>query len=276
MTKTEKPILISVAPNGARKTKADHPNIPLCTEDLVKTAVSCAEAGAGMMHFHIRDGACRHSLNPGHYRKTLTELEAAVGDQLLLQVTSEAAGRYSQPQQIDYMKQLAPHCLSCGLREFIRSKKDVDSASLFFNHLHQAGTLVQYILYSPAEVKWFVNLCNQGILPGNAHFLLFVFGSYTGSTNTEVPSLDHYLLPLDNHPHRVSWMVCGFGQQEFQTAEAAAARGGHVRVGFENNILRPDGRLTEDNSEQVRFMMSLALKHGRNPRKKAYAETLHV
>lgn len=269
-----KPILITSAPNGARKTKTDHPHLPISTRELVQTAVSCAEAGAGMMHFHIRDAHGRHSLEPEQYRHTLSELEAAVGDNMLLQVTSESADTYSQPEQIELMKSLAPHCLSCGLREFIRREGDLESASAFFNKLYKAGVLIQYILYTPAETAWFVKLCDQGVLPGSKHFLLFVFGRYTDQIHSE-PCLDDYLQPLKHHRLPFSWMVCGFNQKEFVQAEAAAARGGHIRVGFENNCLRQDGSLTADNSEQVRTMVSLARKYNRIPSGKDFAETLH-
>lgn len=270
----DKQILITAAPNGARKMKADYPNLPVTTRELVDTAASCAEAGAGMMHFHIRDAAGRHSLDPDHYRQTLSALEQAVGNQMLLQVTSESAGIYSQPEQIDLMKRLAPHCLSCGLREFIREERDLESASLFFNELHQSGVLIQYILYTPAETAWFSRLCNEGVLPGSKHFLLFVFGRYTDEAHPE-PCIDDFLRPLEHHQLPFSWMVCGFDRQEFVQAKAAAERGGHIRVGFENNCLRPDGSAAKDNSTQVRTMASLAERHGRTPAGKAFAESLH-
>ena len=268
-------IVIAAAPNGARKTKSDHPHIPLTTKELIETAVACAEAGASMMHFHIRDRDGRHSLDPEQYRHTLTELDGAIGDRLLLQVTSEAAGIYSQPEQIEFMQRLAPHCLSCGLKEFIRSEEDIDSGSQFFSELYRAGTLIQYILYSPAEVAWFVNLCSQGVLPGSKHFLLFVFGSYFHRNDTEIASLEEYLHPLQEHPWPFSWMICGFDQHEFEAAASAAARGGHIRVGFENNCYRPDGSQAENNGEQVNYMRRLAEKSGRTSKDSRYAASLH-
>ena len=268
-------MVIAAAPNGARKTKIDHPHLPLTTKELIETAISCANAGASMMHFHIRDGKGRHSLDPEHYRRSLSELEAAVGDRLLLQVTSEAAGIYRQPEQIELLQRLAPHCLSCALREFIRSEDDLESGSLFFSKLYDAGALIQYILYSPAEVAWFVKLCQQGVLPGSKHFMLFVFGRYLHRDDTDIASLDEYLLPLKQHPWPYSWMVCGFDQHEFEVAEGAAARGGHIRVGFENNCCRPDGSQARNNSEQVNYMRRLAETYGRTSVDSSYAAALH-
>ena len=46
-------------------------------------------------------------------------------------------------------------------------------------------------------------------------------------------------------------MTCAFGRFEAACATAAALMGGHVRVGFENNILLPDGSLAADNAALV-------------------------
>ena len=59
---------LMVAPNGARRTKADHQAIPVMIPETVETAKSCAAAGAGAMHLHVRDTEQRHVLDAGMYR----------------------------------------------------------------------------------------------------------------------------------------------------------------------------------------------------------------
>ncbi|WP_195753677.1 3-keto-5-aminohexanoate cleavage protein, partial [Vibrio parahaemolyticus] len=49
------PIAIIVAPNGARKTKHDHANLPMTKDELVAEAIACQTAGAAMIHLHARD-----------------------------------------------------------------------------------------------------------------------------------------------------------------------------------------------------------------------------
>jgi len=49
------PVMIAVAPNGARKTKQDHPSLPINAEELAATAANCLAAGACMIHLHVRD-----------------------------------------------------------------------------------------------------------------------------------------------------------------------------------------------------------------------------
>ena len=56
------PCLIMVAPNGARKTKADHPALPITPAELAATASACLEAGAAAIHLHVRDRDGGHTL----------------------------------------------------------------------------------------------------------------------------------------------------------------------------------------------------------------------
>ena len=67
-TMNDRNIAIAVAPNGGRKTKADHPALPLTPAELAATAAECLEAGAAMIHVHVRDANGRHLLDADAYR----------------------------------------------------------------------------------------------------------------------------------------------------------------------------------------------------------------
>lgn len=256
---SDAPVLLCVAPNGSRRGKKDHPALPLSALELARCAADCAEAGAAMLHLHVRDAGGRHSLAPHLYRQALREVRAAVGERLLLQVTSEAAGRYRTTEQMALMSRLAPSCLSCGLREFVAGPETYERAATFFHNLAENGSLLQLILYSPEEVGWYEELCRAGVLPGERHFLLFVLGRYGGDGHEAAP-LDHYLAALKS-PN--PWMACAFGIAEHRMVEEAARLGGHVRVGFENNLHLADGRLAADNSTLVAAAAASVRKQGR-------------
>ena len=264
-------MLITVAANGARKTKLDHSELPLTAGELITTARSCMEAGAGMIHFHVRDSYGKHTLDHKIYGPVLKELIAAVGDKLLLQVSSESCGMYKPDEQIEQMKRLAPHCLSCGLRELVPDRTDFAAGHDFFSQLRRAGVLVQYILYSPADVQWYETLCDEGVIPGEKHLLLFVFGRYSRAAH-ENHELHSYIAALKR---KSSWMVCGFGEFEHTIAAQAVTLGGHVRVGFENNHLLPDSSLAPDNAAIVKLTSKLAHSAGRSLADKKIAESLH-
>ena len=57
-------VVLTVAPNRGRKTKADHPALPLTADELAWTAAECLERGASMIHLHVRDADGQHCLDP--------------------------------------------------------------------------------------------------------------------------------------------------------------------------------------------------------------------
>ena len=81
--------MIAVAPNGARKQKADHPALPLSSAELAETAMQCRDAGACMIHLHVRDARGRHSLDTDAYRQAITAVRDAVGPDMIIQITTE-------------------------------------------------------------------------------------------------------------------------------------------------------------------------------------------
>ena len=267
---TPSPMLIAVAPNGARRTRQDHPALPITPLELARTAAACAEAGAGMMHLHVRDANGNHTLAPVVYRAALKELEAAVGDTMLIQVTSEAGGIYEASGQIEAMRELVPHCISCGLREFVRDDSEREQGAEFFAEMHSAGTLIQYILYDPEDVTWYETLCNAGVIPGDKHLLLFVLGRY-GTDGSNPDDLSKYTDALERPS---SWMVCAFGETEHIVTQLAAEMGGHARVGFENNFVLPSGATATDNRDLVVVAAKTASSAGRVCADRSHAESL--
>ena len=85
---------LMVAPNGARKVKKDHPEVPLTIKETVEVAKNCFEAGAGAIHLHVRNNKGEHVLDAGLYKEALNELERQV-PKMHIQVTTEAVGKYS-------------------------------------------------------------------------------------------------------------------------------------------------------------------------------------
>ncbi len=253
-------LIITVAPNGAYKQAADHPALPLTPASLAATAKQCCEAGAAMLHLHIRDAAGRHSLDVEGYREALRAVHAAVGDALVLQVTSEAAKVYQAPAQIAMVRELHPEAVSIGLREVDQPEIGEDGLAAFFAWLAAERIMTQVILYDEADVRRWQALRLSGVIPEAPWFLLFVLGRYS----TGQVSSPRDLLPfVQAHSGPEPWAVCAFGAAEHACMAAAMSLGGHVRVGFENNLYLKDGRLAPDNTALVRQVSELASALGR-------------
>ena len=74
------PLVLAVAPNGARKTQADHPAIPISPAELAATAAAAQAAGAAMIHLHVRDADQKHSLDVGAYREATAAVREKVAN----------------------------------------------------------------------------------------------------------------------------------------------------------------------------------------------------
>ena len=254
-----KPLLISLAPNGARKGKADHPALPITPEEIAATAKAGMQAGARLLHLHVRDKDGQHSLSPEDYRPAIEAVEAAVGDGMLIQITTEAVGRYSPAEQMDCVRQVMPDAASFAVRELVPEGGE-DAAREFFHWVWEAGIRPQFILYDVTDAKRFVTLRAEGVIPCARPHALFVLGRYAESGESDPNDLKPF---VENWPPAFPWSVCAFGRAERAVGDLAIQLGGHVRVGFENNLLTPGGETLTDNAEQVRAVAELAARYGR-------------
>lgn len=240
---------LMIAPTGAARTKADHPALPVSIPEIVACARACHDAGAGGIHAHVRDAEGRHVLDAGLYRELLAALEAEVPG-MLVQITTEAVGRYPSIDQRRLVEEVRPEAVSVALRE-ITSDGD-DEARRLFGFCREAGIAVQHILYEADEVDFLARLITRGAVAREDLQVLHVLGRYAPG---QVSRPDDLAAPLARqkasglHP---DWAVCAFGARETECLVAARSLGGKARVGFENNLLNADGSLARDNAERVR------------------------
>lgn len=246
---------IMVAPNGARRTRADHPALPVTIPQTVETAKACFEAGAGGIHAHVRDADQAHVLDAGLYRELVAELARELPD-MAVQITTEAVGRYTPDEQRAVVRAVMPKMVSVALREMI-SDADTTEAARFYYWAHEARIAVQHILYAPNELSSLEELVAAGVIPGGELQCLFVLGRYAKDQESDPLDLLPFLDTLRMSELTADWAVCAFGRGETAALQAAFAAGGKARVGFENSLWNADGSLAADNAERVRAIAAL-------------------
>jgi len=250
-------VAIAVAPNGGRRTKADHPALPMTPDELARTASECLEAGACMIHVHVRDREGRHLLDPGAYAAAEMAIRRSVGDRLVVQITSETLGRYHPEEQMAAVRATRPEAVSLALRELVADAASEPAFAEFMGWVRQEGIAPQFILYAPEEAVRLADLMKRGVVPFEDIPVLFALGRYTAGQTSQPSDLLPYLAP--GMPVFSHWMVCAFGRREAGCVTAAGLLGGHVRVGFENNLDLPDGTRANSNADLV-DRAALALK----------------
>jgi uncharacterized protein (DUF849 family) len=248
------PLVITVAPNGARRGKADHAALPMTPDEIAREAARCYEAGAAMIHLHVRDSAGAHAIDPDLYREAIAAIRREAGEEMIIQVTTEAVGRFTPAEQMAAMRTLQPEAFSVAVRELIPDEAAEGPAASFLAEEARRGALVQHILYDAEDVSRFIGLVERDVIPTSGASVLFVLGRYTQGQQSApedlLPMLARWTLPLP-------WSLCAFGRREAVCATTAACLGGHARIGFENNLHRPDGALAAGNAELVAGLASV-------------------
>lgn len=240
---------IMLAPNGARKTKADHPALPMTIAETIAAARAAHAEGAGALHAHVRDASGGHSLDAGLYRELIAEMARAVPD-MPVQITTEAAGRYSPADQRAVVRAVRPEGVSVALGEMWPDSGHDPDASGFYHWAAEAGIPVQHILYSPADVTCLSQRVAAGAIPTPLQ-LLFVLGRYQPPRPAIPDMLTGFLRAARTLPGNPDWAACAFGPQETDCLLTAITAGGKARIGFENNLIGPDGTLAPDNAARV-------------------------
>ena len=270
------PLTIMVAPNGARRTRADHPAIPVTISETAEVVAACAEAGASAAHVHVRDSEGRHLLDADAYSALIGAIAREAPTDFVCQITTEAVGRYTPAEQMAVVRAVCPRAVSIAVKELAPDEASVSQAATFYEWCVRESVGVQHIVYDAGELERLLSLARRGVIPGDRLSVLFVLGRYSANQQSDAHMLRLYLQVLDEAKGApdMTWMLCAFGSGETACAAAAMALGGHARVGFENSLWRPDGTVAADNIETVARARRLAADMGR--RATLGAETLAV
>jgi uncharacterized protein (DUF849 family) len=251
--------MIMVAPNGARRTRADHPALPVTIAETVATAKACFAEGAEAIHAHVRDADGGHVLDAGLYRELIAEMRDAVPE-MAVQITTEAVGRYTSQEQRNLVRDVEPKAVSVALREMLPDESQAKPAREFYHRTSEAGIALQHIVYEAKEVTQLFQRVGQGIVPATDLQILFVLGRYAVGQQSQVSDLDPFLAAMHEQAYeggRIDWGLCAFGSNETDCLLEAIHRGGKARIGFENSLWNRDGSLAADNAERVRELKGL-------------------
>jgi uncharacterized protein (DUF849 family) len=242
-------VILAIAPNGSRRGKADHPALPMTKEEILLEAPKWRDAGASVLHLHVRDDHGRHSLDAEAYKDVFAALRLVIGRDMVLQMTTEAGGVFGREVQMAAVRAVRPEAVSLALREIAPTDAERREFAEFLAWMQGESIAPQIILYDLEDVGRLRGFARDGAIDAARTSVLYVLGRYaTDQMSNPVELLS--FLGTEMHPFR-DWMVCAFGPNESRCAALAALLGGHVRVGFENNYYLPDGEIAASNAELI-------------------------
>ena len=226
--------------------------------------------GVQAIHVHVRDEHGRHSIDAARYLAATDAIRRLAGDELVVQMTTEAVGQFTPPQQIAAVRAVRPEAVSIAVKELVPDPSAEAAAADLYRWAHQNRIAVQHIVYVPDEFDHLLDLIARGVIPGKRHSLIFPLGRYIAGQESNPAELIPFLAKVvgNGGPERFDWWVCAFGAAETTSLVAAAALGGHCRIGFENSFTNADGSRAESNAERIADLKQGA---GRRPAQQGVA-----
>lgn len=260
-------LTIMVAPNGARKGHAEHPHLPLTAEALATDALACRTAGAQAIHMHVRDGEGRHTLDASRYMAATDAVRRLTGPEFVVQITTEAVGMFKPHEQIAVVRAVQPEAVSIATKELIPDASAEAAAAELYQWAYAQRIAVQHIVYAANEFDHLLDLMTRGVIPGDRHSVIFPLGRYAAAQESDPAELAPFVAKVQDNggAARFDWWVCAFGASETASLVAAAAMGGHCRIGFENSFINADGSRANSNAERIADLQA-ALCGIRRPR----------
>lgn len=255
-------LIITAAITGSRNMRDISPHIPYTPEEIVQSSMECWNAGASIVHIHVRDprtGLGSQDLDL--FRRVVEPLRAHT-DLVLCLTTSGIAGR-----NLPYDQRLAPLGLRPELASFDAGSINL-GGGVFSNPpdfldeaaemMLETGVKPEIEVFDSGMIITALRMRDQGRLLDPLHFQ-FVLGTPWGASAT--PRTLLYLLDLI--PAGSTWSIIGIGKGHLPMSVMALAMGGHIRVGLEDNIYYSRGVLAESNARFVERIAALAGDYGR-------------
>jgi uncharacterized protein (DUF849 family) len=241
--------LITVAPTGAELDKAAVPGLPVTLDELVACARSCEQAGAAVVHVHVRDAWSRPTLDLARLKDAVAGLRAETS--LVVQLSTGGAVSDSFADRLRVLEAGPDACsLTCGTVNFGDEVflNPWPFVAELYHATQRCGVVPEFELFDMGHIGALHRLLDLHGAPygGRVHcdLVLGVPGGFSG----DLPTLAAAVAAL---PAGATWSATGIGRAALPVLFAALSAGGHLRVGLEDTVTYAKGRPVHDNTELV-------------------------
>jgi uncharacterized protein (DUF849 family) len=277
-------IIISCAITGSIHVPSQSPYLPITADEIAASAIGAAEAGAAILHLHARDPANgRPSADPTHWGAFLPTIKLSTD--AVLNMTTGGSATMTLDQRLAAPKAFAPEMCSLNMgsmnfalypmlarikafkhdweEAFLANSDDVvfkntprDIAHILTEMGQNRGARFEFECYDISHLTMLKHFVDRGLIKAPI-FIQFVFGVLGG-----MPPEPEILTLLKRTADRLfgdtyQFSVLAAGRAQIPMATMAAAMGGHVRVGLEDNLYLSKGVLATSNAQQVTLIREI-------------------
>ncbi len=257
-----KPCIICVAITGSLPRKSDNPAVPITTAEQIESTHAAFEAGASIVHAHVRNDDESPSADPEKFAR-LQEGVQKHCPEMIIQFST--GGRSGAGQQRGAMLPLRPDMasLSVGSNNFpnrvyenppdlvdwlaaqmraYNVKPEIEAFDL--SHIHQAAAMQRDgRLAAPAYVQFVMGVKNA--MPADRD------------------TFDYYIRTVERLLPGSQWCAAGIGPAQLTLNEWCVAAGGHARTGLEDNVRLDRHTLAPSNAALVARVVDLCQRYNR-------------
>ena len=255
-------LIISACICGAEVTKEQNPNVPYTVEEIVREAKSAYDAGAALIHLHVRWDDGTPTQDKGRFQECIDAIRKECPDVIIQPSTGGAVGM-TDLERLQYTEVVpTPEMatLDCGTCNFGGDEVFTNTDNTIVNFakiLKERGIKPELEVFDKGMIDTALKVADRkGLLVHPLHWD-FVLGVQMSATIRDL------VFMVGSIPAGSTWTATGLGKNAWHIAAATISMGGHVRVGFEDNLYMEKGVLAESNGQMVAKVVELAKMLGR-------------
>ena len=255
-------LIITAAITGSRILRDTTPYIPYTPQEIAGSALECWNAGASIVHIHVRDPKTGlGTQDPELFRQVVEPLRKETDVVINLTTSGIAARNFSYEDRLKSLE-LRPELASfdagsinLGKGVFVNPPDFLDLAAETMKRLRVKPEIE---VFDSGMIVTAVQMRNRRKLD-DPLFFEFVLGTPYGAPAT--PKALVYLSEIV--PENAIWSVTGIGRAHLPMSMMALAMGGHIRVGMEDHVFYKKGELAKNNARFVERIVRIAREYGR-------------
>jgi 3-keto-5-aminohexanoate cleavage enzyme len=269
-----KPVVIAVAITGSVPRKKDNPAVPVTPAEQVESTQQAYEAGATLVHIHVRNDDETPSSDPQRFAADKEGVEKHCPGMI---VQFSTGGRGRDPAQRGSSLYLRPDMASLSTGSVNFPTIVYENGAAFVEDLakkmKEFGVLPEIEIFDLSHLHGARRLIEAGLMNAKPH-VQFVMG-VKNALPAEEPLIDILLGEMKRVLPQATWTAAGIGRHQAEVMRWALARGADaVRTGLEDNIRVAKDRLARSNAELVSLAAEAIAKEGRRPATPAEARQL--
>jgi uncharacterized protein (DUF849 family) len=263
----QRKIIISCAVTGSADSPGKNPAVPVTPEQIAKSSIDAAKAGAAVVHIHVRNPqTTKPSMDGALYREVVERIRAS-GTDVLINLTTGPGARFEHDPQdptkaspastlrgpedrVRHVVELRPDIcsldmgsLNMGSRVFINTPAHLQTMAVA---IRDVGVMPELEVFETGHLLLAKRMIETGHIKPPGMFQLCLGISWGQPATPEAMTYMRNLLPPGS-----PWFAFGISLYQFPMVAQAVLLGGHVRVGLEDNLYLEKGKLAPSNAALV-------------------------